>query len=116
MPGGTGAQPDSRKRRARLLFVDYSLAFRSSHPVKLITELHDLGISNSLNDCVLDCVQINSNLISVPRRFSVQTGIPQGEKDRWEKVRVQECNLHLLARLHHSGPQTDVSVVVQRGR
>ncbi len=66
----------------RMLFVDYSLAFNTTVPFKLVVKLRALGLNNSLCSWILDfltgrrqVVRIGSN-ISSP--LTLNTGAPQG--------------------------------------
>src|SRR4029434_7644086 len=45
---------DNSNTYARLLFIDFSSAFNTIIPSKLITKLSDLGINTSLSNWILD--------------------------------------------------------------
>ena len=45
---------DKRNTYVRMLFIDYSSAFNTIMPSKLITKLRTLGLNTSLCNCILD--------------------------------------------------------------
>jgi hypothetical protein len=48
------SHPDKRNTYVRMLFIDYSSAFNTIVPSKLITKLRSLGLNPSLCNWVLD--------------------------------------------------------------
>ncbi len=71
---------DKRNTYVRMLFVDYSSAFNTIVPSKLVVKLRALGLNNSLYSWILDfltsrrqVVKVGSN-ISSPQTLS--TGAP----------------------------------------
>ena len=103
----------------RMLFIDYSSAFNTIVPLKLVTKLRDLGLNIDLRDWILNClmgrpqaVRIGSTISCVAThssnaiiKFADDTtviGLITGddEKTYREEVRAltslcQDNNLHL---------------------
>ena len=71
---------DKRITYVRMLFIDYSLAFNTIVPSKLITKLRILGLNTSLCNWILDF--LTSQVIRVGNKTSatliLNTGAPQG--------------------------------------
>ncbi|TWW53895.1 hypothetical protein D4764_0015580, partial [Takifugu flavidus] len=53
---------DNKDTYARMLFIDFSSAFNTVIPSKLITKLRDLGISISICNWLLDFLTIDHNM------------------------------------------------------
>ena len=73
---------DKRNTYVRLLFIDYSSAFNTIVPSKLITKLRILGLNTSLCNWILDFltdrplgVRVDNNTSA---RLILNTGAPQG--------------------------------------
>ncbi len=73
---------DKRNTYVRMLFVDYSSAFNTTVPSKLVVKLQALGLNNSLCSWILDfltgrlqVVRVGSNISSL---LTLNTGAPQG--------------------------------------
>ena len=73
---------DKSHTYVRMLFIDFSLAFNTIDPSKLITKLRDLDIAPSLRNWILDfltnrpqSVRINGHTSST---LTLNTGVPQG--------------------------------------
>lgn len=66
----------------RLLFIDYSLAFNTIIPSKLITKLRDLGLNTSLCRWILDFLTSTPQVVRVGSHASSSLthnmGAPQG--------------------------------------
>ena len=73
---------DKRNTYVRMLFVDYSSAFNTIVPGKLIFKLKDLGLSPSLCNWVLDFLMGRPQVVRVGNLTSstliLNTGAPQG--------------------------------------
>ena len=61
---------DKRNTYVRMLFIDYSSAFKTIVPTKLITKLRTLGLNTSLCNWILDFL----------------TGHPPGDKSRQHHI------------------------------
>ena len=66
----------------RILFIDYSSAFNTIVPLKLITKLRILGLNTSLCNWILDFLTGRPQVVRVGSNTSatliVNTGAPQG--------------------------------------
>ena len=65
-----------------MIFIDYSAAFNTIVPLKLITKLRTLGINSSLCNWILDILTGRSPVVRVGNTTSatliLNTGAPQG--------------------------------------
>ncbi|KAK2905566.1 hypothetical protein Q8A73_009509 [Channa argus] len=73
---------DNKNTYARMLFVDFSSAFKTVIPSKLIAKLVDLGINISLCNWIMDFLtnrpqQVQSGSIC-SNTTAINTGVPQG--------------------------------------
>ena len=66
----------------RMLFIDYSSAFDTIVPSKLITKLRTLGLNTSLCNWILEFLTGHPQVVSVgnntPATLILNTGAPQG--------------------------------------
>uniref|UniRef100_A0A4W5NY43 Reverse transcriptase domain-containing protein n=1 Tax=Hucho hucho TaxID=62062 RepID=A0A4W5NY43_9TELE len=66
----------------RMLFIDYSSAFNTIVPTKLITKLRTLGLNTSLCNWILDFLTGHAQVVRVGNNISatliLNTGAPQG--------------------------------------
>ena len=66
----------------RMLFIDYSSAFNTIVPSKLITKLRTLGLNTTLCNWILDFLKGRPQVVSVGSNISatliINTGAPQG--------------------------------------
>ena len=73
---------DKRNSYVRMLFIDYSSAFNTIVPTKLITKLRTLGLNTSLCNLILDFLIGHPQVINVGNNTSatliLTTGAPQG--------------------------------------
>ncbi|KAK6312807.1 hypothetical protein J4Q44_G00161540, partial [Coregonus suidteri] len=73
---------DKRNTYVRMLFIDYSSAFKNIVPTKLITKLRTLGLNTSLCNLILDFLTGRPQVIRVGNNTSatliLNTGAPQG--------------------------------------
>jgi hypothetical protein len=73
---------DKRNTFVRMLFIDYSSAFNTIVPSKLIINLKTLGLNPSLFNCVLDFLMGRTQVVKVGNNTStsliLNTGAPQG--------------------------------------
>ena len=73
---------DKRNTYVRMLFVDYSSAFNTIVPSKLIIKLETLGLDPALCDWVLDFLTGRQQVVRVGNNIStpliLNTGSPQG--------------------------------------
>ena len=73
---------DNSNTYARLLFIDFSSAFNTIIPSKLITKLSDLGINTSLRNWILDFLTNRPQSVRLDNTTSstliLNTGVPQG--------------------------------------
>ncbi len=73
---------DKRNTYERMLFVDYSSAFNTIVPSKLVVKLHALGLNNSLSSWILDFLtgrrQVVRVGINISSPLTLNTGAPQG--------------------------------------
>ncbi|KAI4874755.1 hypothetical protein NFI96_005252 [Prochilodus magdalenae] len=73
---------DRKKTDVRMLFIDYSSAFNTIIPAKLIPKLTDLGLNSHLCNWVLDFLTGRPQVVRVGHSFSstltLSTGAPQG--------------------------------------
>ncbi len=73
---------DKRNTYVRMLFVDYSSAFKTIVPSKLVVKLRALGLNNSLCSWILDYLTGRRQVVSVGSNISspliLNTGAPQG--------------------------------------
>ena len=73
---------DNSNTYARLLFIDFSSAFNTIIPSKLITKLSDLGINTSLRNWILDFLTNRPQSVRLDNNTSstliLNTGVPQG--------------------------------------
>ncbi len=67
---------------ARLLFIDYSLAFNTIVPIKLASKLTDLGLNSSLCDWIQDFLTGRPQVVKVGQftsnSITLNVGAPQG--------------------------------------
>ncbi|XP_051868388.1 uncharacterized protein LOC127568547 [Pristis pectinata] len=72
---------DSKDTYVRLLFIDYSSAFNTIIPSKLVTKLRDLGLNTSLCNWILDFLTIRPQSVRIGSNTSdtiiLNTGAPQ---------------------------------------
>uniref|UniRef100_A0A8K9WXB8 Reverse transcriptase domain-containing protein n=1 Tax=Oncorhynchus mykiss TaxID=8022 RepID=A0A8K9WXB8_ONCMY len=72
---------DKRNTYVRMLFIDYSSAFNTIVPSKLITKLRILGLNTSLCNWILDFLTVRPQLVRVGSNTSamliLNTGAPQ---------------------------------------
>ena len=65
-----------------MLFIDYSSAFNTTVPTKLITKLRTLGLNTSLCNWILDIMTGRPQVVRVGNntssRLILSTGAPQG--------------------------------------
>ena len=73
---------DNKDTYVRLLLIDYSSAFNTISPTKLISKLHDLGFGSSLCNWILNfrthrlqSIRVGNNTFST---IILSTGAPQG--------------------------------------
>ena len=73
---------DKRNTCVRMLFIDYSSAFNTIVPVKLITKLRTLGLNTSLCNWILDFLKGRPQVVRVGNNTSATliliTEAPQG--------------------------------------
>ncbi len=73
---------DKRNTYERMLFVDYSSAFNTIVPSKLVVKLHSLGLNRSLSSWILDFLtgrrQVVRVGINISSPLTLNTGAPQG--------------------------------------
>jgi len=73
---------DKRNTYVRMLFIDYSSAFNTIVPSKLITKLRTLGLNTSLCNWILDFLTGRPQVVRVGNNTSatliLNTGAPQG--------------------------------------
>ena len=73
---------DSPKTYVRMLFIDFSSAFNTVIPSKLISKLSQLGISNSLCNWIMDFLTNRPQAVKLGSLYSstitLNTGVPQG--------------------------------------
>lgn len=73
---------DNRDTYVRMLFIDYSSAFNTIVPSKLITKLGNLGIDPSLCNWILDFLTNRPQSVRLDKHTSstltLNTGVPQG--------------------------------------
>ncbi|TWW76323.1 putative RNA-directed DNA polymerase from transposon BS [Takifugu flavidus] len=71
---------DNKDTYARMLFIDFSSAFNTVIPSKLITKLRDLGTSTSICNWLLDFLTNRPQHVRLDHHCSltVNTGVPQG--------------------------------------
>ena len=73
---------DNNNTYVRMLFIDFSSAFNTIIPSKLITKLSDLGINTSLCNWVLDFLTNRPQSVRLENHTSstliLNTGVPQG--------------------------------------
>ena len=73
---------DKMNTYVRILFIDYSSAFNTIGPTKLITKLRTLELNTSLCNWILDFLTSRSQVVSVGNNTSAtlifNTGAPQG--------------------------------------
>ncbi|KAI3377374.1 hypothetical protein L3Q82_008562, partial [Scortum barcoo] len=73
---------DNKNTYARLLFIDFSSAFNTVIPSKLITKLTDLGISSLMCNWLLDFLTSRPQHVRLDNHCSstitINTGVPQG--------------------------------------
>ncbi|KAI4891147.1 hypothetical protein NFI96_023786, partial [Prochilodus magdalenae] len=73
---------DRKSTYVRTLFIDYSSAFNTIIPAKLIPKLTDLGLNSHLCNWVLDFLTGRTQVVRVGNSFSftltLSTGAPQG--------------------------------------
>ena len=76
------SQRDKRNTYVRMLFIDYSSAFNTIVPPKLITKLKTLGLNASLCNWILDFLTGLSQVVRVGNNTSatliLNTGAPHG--------------------------------------
>jgi hypothetical protein len=73
---------DKRNTYVRMLFIDYSSAFNTIVPSKLITKLRTLGLKTSLCNWILDFLTGHPQVVRAGNNTSatliLNTGAPQG--------------------------------------
>jgi hypothetical protein len=73
---------DKRNTYVRMQFIDYSSAFNTIVPSKLITKLRTLGLNTSLCNWILDFLTARPQVVRAGNNTSVililNTGAPQG--------------------------------------
>ena len=73
---------DKRNTNVRMLFIDYSSAFNTIVPSKLITKLRILGLNTSLCNWIQDFLKGRPQVVRVGSNTSatliLNTGAPQG--------------------------------------
>ena len=73
---------DNNNSYVRMLFIDFSSAFNTITPSKLITKLCDLGINTSLCNWILDFLSNRPQSVRLENHTSstliLNTGVPQG--------------------------------------
>ena len=73
---------DNNNSYVRMLFIDFSSAFNTIIPSKLITKLSDLGIDTSLCNWILDFLSNRPQSVRIDNHTSstliLNTGVPQG--------------------------------------
>ena len=73
---------DNNNSYVRMLFIDFSSAFNTVIPSKLITKLSHLGINTSLCNWILDFLSNRPQSVRVENHTSstliLNTGVPQG--------------------------------------
>jgi gmma-aminobutyric acid receptor subunit gamma/cGMP-dependent protein kinase 2 len=73
---------DKRNTYVRMLFIDYSSAFNTIVPTKLITKLRTLGLNTSFCNSILDFLTGRPQVVWVGNNTSatmiINTGAPQG--------------------------------------
>ena len=73
---------DKRSTYVRMLFIDYSSAFNTIVPSKLITNVRTLGLNTSLCNWILDFLTCHPQVVRVGNNISatliLNTGAPQG--------------------------------------
>ena len=66
----------------RMLFIDYSSAFKTIIPSKLVTKLRTLGLNTSLCNCILDLLTGQPQVVRVGNitssTLTLYTGAPLG--------------------------------------
>ncbi|CDQ97873.1 unnamed protein product [Oncorhynchus mykiss] len=73
--------PDKRNTYVRMLFIDYSSAFNTIVPSKLVIKLETLGLDPTLCNWVLDFLTGRPQVVRVGNIFTpliLNTGAPQG--------------------------------------
>ena len=72
---------DKRNTYVRMLFIDYSSAFNTIVPSKLITKLRTLGLNTSLCNWILVFLTVRPQVVRVGNSTSsmliLNTGVPQ---------------------------------------
>lgn len=73
---------ENKNTYVRMLFVDYSSAFNTIVPAKLITKLQALGLNKSLCSWILDFLSDRRQVVRIGNTISssltLNTGAPQG--------------------------------------
>ncbi|KAI3361940.1 hypothetical protein L3Q82_012284 [Scortum barcoo] len=73
---------DQRDTYVRMLFIDYSSAFNTIVPSKLVTKLRDLGLNSALCDWILNFLTGRPQAVRMgstkPSTLTLNTGAPQG--------------------------------------
>ncbi|XP_036420865.1 interferon-induced very large GTPase 1-like [Colossoma macropomum] len=73
---------DRKNTYVRMLFIDYSSAFNTIIPAKLISKLTDLGLNSHLCNWILDFLTSRPQVVKAGNSFSstlpLSTGAPQG--------------------------------------
>ena len=73
---------DKRNTYVRTLFINYSSAFNTIVPSKLVTKIRTLGLNNSLCNWILDFLTCQPQVVRVGNNTSatliLNTGAPQG--------------------------------------
>ena len=73
---------DSPKTHVRMLFFDFSSAFNTVIPSKLISQLSQFGISNSLCNWIMDFLTKRPQAVELgslsSSTITLNTGVPQG--------------------------------------
>ena len=96
---------DNRKTYVRMLFIDYSSAFNTIVPSKLITKLRMLGLNTSLCNWILDFLTDRPQVVRVGSNTSatliLNTGAPQRCVLSPLLYSLFTLRLHGQARLQH---------------
>ncbi|KAM9415774.1 uncharacterized protein ACWYII_024460 [Salvelinus alpinus] len=84
---------DKRNTYVRMLFIDYSSAFNTIVPSKLITKLEALGLNPALCNWILDFLTCFPQVVKVGNNIStsltLNTGAPQGP--HWGSLFTHDC-------------------------
>ena len=67
----------------RILLIDYSSAFNTIDPTKLITKLRTLGLNTSLCNCILDILMGHPQVVRVGNNTSAMLTLNTGAHQGW---------------------------------